>query len=59
MAIPNLGPKAVAGLMTNNGVVKIILDQGGAIVDIPMVVVPGGSVADNSDGTVTVTLPDP
>ena len=59
MAIQDLGPKAVAGEMTGTGVVKIFLDQGGAIVDLPMMVVPGGSVVDNGDGTVTITLPDP
>lgn len=59
MAIPNLGPKAVAGEMTGTGVVKIFLDQGGAIVDLPLVVVPGGSITDNADGTITITLPDP
>lgn len=58
MAILNLGPKAVAGEMTGTGVVKIFLDDGGTIVDLPLVVVPGGSVVDNDDGTVTITLPD-
>ncbi len=58
MAIPNLGPKAVAGEMTDNGVVKLFLDDA-SIVDVPMVVVPGGSIVDNSDGTITITIPDP
>ncbi|MCH9731624.1 MAG: hypothetical protein K0U84_18440 [Actinomycetia bacterium] len=59
MAIPDLGEKAVAGEMTGTGLVKIFLAPGGAIVDLPLVVIPGGSVVDNGDGTVTVTLPDP
>jgi len=57
MAIPNLGPKAVAGEMTGTGVVKIFLDDD-SIVDLPMVVVPGGSIVDNEDSTITITLPD-
>lgn len=59
MAIQDLGEKAVAGEMTGTGLVKIFLAPGGAIVDLPLVVVPGGSIVDNSDGTITITLPDP
>ena len=59
MAILNLGPKAVDGLMADLGVIKIVLDQGGAIVDLPVVAVPGGSIVDNENGTITITLPDP
>lgn len=59
MAILDLGEKAVAGEMTGTGLVKIFLAPGGVIVDLPLVVVPGGSIVDNSDGTITITLPDP
>ena len=55
MAIPNLGAKAVAGEGTDNGVVKMFLDDD-SIVDLPLVIVPNASVADNGDGTVTVTI---
>lgn len=57
MAIPNLGAKAVAGEVTGNGVVKLFLDDD-SIVDVPLVVIPGGSIVDNEDGTITVTIPD-
>lgn len=55
MAIPNLGAKAVAGEVTGNGVLKLFLDDD-SIVDAPVVFVPGGSVVDNGDGTVTITI---
>ena len=55
MAIPNFGAKAVAGEITGAGVVKMFLDDD-SIVDVPLVVVPNASVADNGDGTVTVTI---
>lgn len=55
MAIPNLGPKAVAGEITGNGVLKLFLDDD-SIVDCPVVIVPNASVTDNNDGTVTITI---
>lgn len=56
MAIPDLGEKAVAGEITGTGLVKIFLAPGGAIVDLPLVVIPGGSISDNGNGTVTITI---
>ena len=55
--IPNLGPKAVAGMSTDLGIIKIVLDQGGAIVDLPLLVIESGaSIVDNGDSTITITL---
>ena len=57
MAIQNIGPKAVTGMSTDLGVIKIVLDQGGAIVDLPLLVIESGaSIVDNGDGTITITL---
>lgn len=58
MGIPNLGPKAVSGEMTATGNLKLFLDDD-SHVDVPAVFVPGASIVDNSDGTITVTMPDP
>jgi hypothetical protein len=39
------------------GIIKIVLDQGGAIVDLPLLVIESGaSIVDNGDGTITITL---
>ena len=57
MAIPNLGAKAVAGQVTDSGVVKMFLDDD-SIVDLPLVLVPGATIVDNGDDTAAVTTPD-
>lgn len=56
MGIPRLGPKPVAGIFTDAGVLKLFLDNDD-ILDVPLVMSASGSVVDNGDGTVSVTIP--
>lgn len=61
MGIPNLGPKAVAGHVTDKGHLKLFLDADSpaddSIVDVPVVFVTGPtSIVDNGDGTISITM---
>jgi hypothetical protein len=56
MAIPRLGPKAVAGIFTDAGVLKLFLDDDTHL-DVPLVMSASGSIVDNADGTVSITIP--
>ncbi len=56
MGIPNLGPKPISGYVTDSGVVKLVLDDG-SFLDLPLVLVPGGSIVDNGDNTISITIP--
>lgn len=58
MLVPHLGAKFVAGSTTAAG--RLVLARNdGTTFPAALVVVPGGSIVDNEDGTITVTLPDP